>query len=328
MPACAGPVAPATAAAEALVVAFLAGRRETTLRAYRQDLAAFAEFLQADSPAAAARELLAGGPGRANGLALAYRAHLIDRGRAAATVNRRLAALRSLVKLARVLGFVNWSLDVEGVRDEPLRDSRGPGRQGVRRLLMQLAERRDAKGARDGALVRLLFDLGLRRAEAVGLDVADLDLAGESGGAVFVLGKGRTSRERLTLPGPTRRAVEAWLAFRGREPGPLFVRLDPGAPVRPVAPGGRQQQLQRMTGAAVYKIVRSLGERAGVRARPHGLRHAAITEALELTGGDVRAVQRFSRHKDVRVVQRYDDNRQDVGGDVARRLSERCEEGS
>ncbi len=52
--------------------------------------------------------------------------------------------------------------------------------------------------------------------------------------------------------------------------------------------------------------------------RPHGLRHAAITEALDLLGGDVRRVQRFSRHRDVRVLNAYDDNRQDLAGEVAR----------
>jgi integrase/recombinase XerC len=50
----------------------------------------------------------------------------------------------------------------------------------------------------------------------------------------------------------------------------------------------------------VHRIVWALGEQAGLGVmRPHGLRHAAITEALELTRGDVRAVQRFSRHRDL-----------------------------
>ena len=51
--------------------------------------------------------------------------------------------------------------------------------------------------------------------------------------------------------------------------------------------------------------------------RPHGLRHAAITGALEATGGDVRAVQRFSRHASVETLLVYDDARQDLGGKVA-----------
>ena len=64
-----------------------------------------------------------------------------------------------------------------------------------------------------------------------------------------------------------------------------------------------------------------MGESAGLKARPHGLRHAAVTAALDLTGGDIRAVQKFSRHRDVRVIERYDDSRQDLAGDVARRVA-------
>ena len=74
----------------------------------------------------------------------------------------------------------------------------------------------------------------------------------------------------------------------------------------------------RLTGSAVYFIVRRLGTKAGLTVRPHGLRHLAITSALDLTKGDVRAVQKISRHKDVRVLNTYDDNRQDLAGDVAR----------
>jgi integrase/recombinase XerC len=202
---------------------------------------------------------------------------------------------------------VTWSLEVQGVRSEGYRDTRGPGRAGFLALLGQLDGRPDAKGFRDRALLRLLYDLGLRRAEAVGLDVEDLD---RQSGTLAVLGKGRSEKVRLTLPDETRAAVEAWLAVRGDGPGPLFRSID------------RAGRLKgRLSGTAVYLIVRQLGQRAGLRARPHGLRHAAITEALDLTGGDVRAVQRFSRHRDVRVLQRYDDNRKDLAGDVARRVA-------
>ena len=41
----------------------------------------------------------------------------------------------------------------------------------------------------------------------------------------------------------------------------------------------------------------------------------------DLTGGNVRAVQRFSRHRDVRVLERYDDNRRDLGGEVAKQVA-------
>ena len=63
-------------------------------------------------------------------------------------------------------------------------------------------------------------------------------------------------------------------------------------------------------------MVKALGAELGLTVRPHGLRHTAITAALDLTG-DLRAVQRFSRHRDVRVLTRYDDNRTDLGGKIA-----------
>jgi integrase/recombinase XerC len=50
---------------------------------------------------------------------------------------------------------------------------------------------------------------------------------------------------------------------------------------------------------------------------PHQLRHAAVTAALDRTGGDVRAVASYSRHRSVGVVARDDDNRRDLGGEVA-----------
>jgi integrase len=58
-------------------------------------------------------------------------------------------------------------------------------------------------------MVRLAYDLGLRRKEIVGLDVADVDL---QAGAAAVLGKGRRQKEQLILPVPTRAALAACLA--------------------------------------------------------------------------------------------------------------------
>ena len=82
-----------------LVEAFFSGVSELTRRAYGQDLEDFRAFVGAEDLDAAARVLLSQKPGQANALGLAYRNDLKARGLAPATVNRRLAALRSLVKL-------------------------------------------------------------------------------------------------------------------------------------------------------------------------------------------------------------------------------------
>jgi integrase/recombinase XerC len=204
------------------------------------------------------------------------------------------------VKLASTLGLVPWTLTVANVKTQAYRDTRGPGLDGFKALLAGAQAQGSAKGLRDVALLRLLRDLGLRRGEAVRLDV---DLAGNR---LMVLGKARSQKEPVTLPAPTKAALMAWLEARGTEAGPLFLNFD------------RAGKGGRLTGAAVYFIVRELGTKAGLKTRPHGLRHLAITSALDLMKGDVRAVQKFSRHRDMRVLNTYDDNRRDLAGDVAR----------
>jgi integrase/recombinase XerC len=214
------------------------------------------------------------------------------------------------VKLARVLGFVPWSLEVENVESVPYRDTRGPGRAGYRLLLDALDERLDAKAKRDRAVLRLLYDCALRRGEVVSLDLEHVDLEAS---AVSVLGKKRTARERVTLPEPTAAALAGWIEARGEEPGPLFTNFD------------RAGKGSRLTGNSLYRLVRDLGDEQGLRARPHGLRHAAITEALDLTNGNVRAVAKFSRHRDLRVLEVYDDSRRDLAGEVARLVAGNAE---
>jgi integrase/recombinase XerC len=303
------PAAPVLFAAprRILIEAFLKGRNLRTLEAYRADVADFCRFIGVDSEDidGAARVLLERSHGEANGLALAYRAQLVDKGLRPATVNRRLAAMKSLVKLARTLGLVPWTLECPGLRSEGYRDTSGPGREGFRAMLDA------AKHHRDRAILRLLHDLGLRRAEVIGMDLEDVDLEAET---VWILGKGRTQKERLTLPEPTKAALAAWIRERGPAPGPLFTNRDRA--------GKGTANGRRLTGTGLYLMVRGLGARAGLKTRPHALRHCGITTALDVTNGNVRAVQKFSRHRDIATVMIYDDNRRDLAGDVAKLVAE------
>jgi integrase/recombinase XerC len=290
-----------------LVEVFLAGKSERTLRAYRQHLEDFRVFLKAETLDVAAEVFLGRGHGPAHEVALDYRADLLRRGLTPKTVNCRIGALRSLVKVGRLLGLVAFVLEVPDLPTAAYRDTRGPGRDGVRRLLDVLETRVDAKAARDRALIRCLYDLGLRRAEAVSLDVDHLDL---DAGVVSIMGKARREREVLTLPASTVSALRAWLAHRGEEPGALFLNFD------------RACKGARLTGAGLYAMLKNLGASVGLVVRPHGLRHSAITAALDATGGDVRRVQRFSRHRDLRVLTVYDDARRDMAGEVANLVAE------
>jgi len=288
----------------ALMDLFLSGRKERTVRAYSADLVDFMKFIQVGAIQEAVLQFLTASHGQANALAYSYRSHLIDRGLQSATVNRRLSSLRSLVKLARTFGLIAWSLDVENVKVWQYRDTRGPGREGYRELLAGADTEREPMRSRDIAILHLLYDLALRRESVSLLNMDDVDV---EGGVIAVSVKGLGEQEIRTLPDETCMVIERWIDARGSNPGPLFVNFD-----RAKKGDGR------LSGTSIYRIVRGLGDKAGLAARPHGLRHAAITEALDLTGGDIRAVARFSGHRKIETLMIYDDNRHDIAGDVAR----------
>ena len=290
-----------------LVRDFLGGRRQTTHKVYSQALEDFTRFLGVGRVDQAASILLSRGPGPANQSVLRYRTHLVHRGMSTATINVRLAAIRSLARLARVVGLISWALEVRNLRDEGYRDMSGPGIDGVRGLLDRAAQHSSpAHAARDVAMLRLMFDLGLRRGSVTSLDREHVDL---NAGVIHVHVKGKRERVRRSLPDPTSRALQRWLEYRGAHGGPLFVSLD------------RRQGGGRLSGRSLHRIVKKLGADIGITARPHSLRHSSISTALDLSNGNIRAVAKFSGHANINVVERYDDCRRDLAGEIARRVA-------
>jgi integrase/recombinase XerC len=303
-----------------LLEAWLSRRSKATKTAYLMDLSDFADWFGVSSPRAAAEGLMALGPGKANFAVLQYRNDLVARNLAAASINRRLSTLRSLVKVARLVGLVVWSLDVENVQTEPRHDRRGPNIGDVQQMARRAAQRGNGKTAsRDRAIFVLLFELGLRRGELIGLDLVDVEMSPQGlPVAVRVLGKGRREKVRLTLPDSTSRVLAQWISVRGDYPGALFHRLV----------GHRLERETRLSGESVRLIVKALGEAAHCpgAVRPHGLRHSAITTALDCRF-DIRMVQKFSRHRSIDMVVKYDDARSDVAGEIASELARRVDEG-
>ncbi|MEW5805044.1 MAG: tyrosine-type recombinase/integrase, partial [bacterium] len=135
----------------------------------------------------------------------------------------------------------------------------------------------------------------------------DVDLSGRT---LAILGKGRTQKETLTLPTETKAALMAWIEVRGKDQGPLFTNLDQG-----------HKDKARLTGNGLYRIIHTLGKRAGLNVHPHSIRHSSITTALDLCNGDLRKIARFSRHKNIQTLTIYDDNRLDLAGGVAKMLA-------
>jgi integrase/recombinase XerC len=300
--------APAVAPTPGLLEDFLAGRKPGTIAAYSKDLAHFARWLGAPAADQAVAELLHLDAGGANRICLNYRNAMTDAGLAAATVNRRLAALKSLVKVARMMGRVAWSVEVGGLKPEPRRDVRGPEADEFRKLWKSAKLAGDSPRARrDRAIVALLFGMALRRGEVVALDLVDLDFR-ES--VALVARKGKREKTRRPIPAEVARALGDWVLVRGSDPGPLFTRTD-----RPGSDG-------RLSGEGVARVVARLGLAAKLprKVRPHGLRHSAITSALAggVTPVDARS---FSGHSKIETVMVYHDELKDTARKVSSKVA-------
>ncbi|WP_052316108.1 tyrosine-type recombinase/integrase [Desulfomonile tiedjei] len=191
-----------------IVDVFLSGRTETTRRAYAADMVHFAGLLGVVDNNEAVHMFISCGPARGNAIALDYRNNTWRGNRRAPQLTRRLSTLRSLLKVARMIGLVNWELAVENVKHRSYRDTRGPRESGFRKLQMRAEQRTDAKGIRDHAILLLLHDLGLRRNEVCSLDLQDVNLEHST---ISVLGKGNAQKTSLSLPKRTAEALRTWI---------------------------------------------------------------------------------------------------------------------
>jgi integrase/recombinase XerC len=79
-----------------------------------------------------------------------------------------------------------------------------------------------------------------------------------------------------------------------------------------------------LSGTSIYRLVDAVALAAGLSKKlsPHRIRHSGITAALDATGGDVRRVQKLSRHANLNTLMIYDDNRQNVQGEISDLLAE------
>ena len=307
----------ATAAAEQkdVLTQLLADKRsENTRRAYNKDLKDFFRFLSSREPSAAlVSEFLALQRFEAKALVLAYKSHLVQEKKLKeATINRRLSAIKALVKFAFEIGKCDYTLsDIRGEKVVPYRDTTGISQQLFRQILA-VPQRDTLKGKRDYAILRLLWDNALRRSEVVGADIQDLDTEGRS---LLILGKGQgTSKQAITLSSPTVQSIIDWLQARKEldVKKPLFIALD------------RASYGHRLTGEAIYKLVTKVAKAAGITKKlsPHRIRHSVITAALDATGGDVRKVQKLSRHSNLNTLLVYDDNRLNLQGELSDLLAD------
>jgi integrase/recombinase XerC len=220
-----------------------------------------------------------------------FAAHSHASGLAPRSVQRRLSAVRSfyrfLLRAREKVDASNPGTDVHAPKAQRrLPQTLDPDQ--MTRLLELPGE--GPIVARDRAMMELLYSSGLRLAELVGLDIADVDLKDRT---VRVLGKGR--KERVVPVG--RHAAEALKHWSAERAG--VARADTAALF--VGRGG-----QRLGRRAVQTRVAYWAHRQGLpmHVHPHLFRHSFASHLLE-SSGDLRGVQELLGHANISTTQVY-----------------------
>lgn len=283
-------------ARERLVAGFLdhlnveRGVSPHTLAAYRRDLTRYQRFLDAqcrqDLDDVTSRDLTQ------FTMWLREHEHL-----APASTARTLAAVRGLHGFAASEGEVRE--DVAAQLHAPRQATRLPKALALAEVEALLAspDRDTPEGARDAALMELLYGTGARVSEVVGLDVDDVGpVLADPDAGLRLLGKG--SKERVVPVGSfARAALEAWLV-RAR---PLLSQNGGATPALLLNTRGK-----RLSRQSAWQVLRRHAERAGITTQisPHTLRHSFATHLLD-GGADVRVVQELLGHANVTTTQIY-----------------------
>ena len=262
-----------------------AGISAATRRAYRADLRDFAEWY---------------GNGPLERVDLRVLAdYTADLGRARpggklapATIARRLAAVR---------GLIRFSLGRDRVPDASLAPRRPrrlpdtPKLEEVDALLDGLGDGREPLELRNRALIELVYSAGLRSAEAVGLDLGDVDFEQER---VHVR-HGKGGKDRVV---PLGEEAGHWVARYLREARPKLARGAENALF--LSARGR-----RLDTSTLRRIT----------PHPHSFRHAFATHLLE-GGADLRVIQELLGHSSLSTTQTYSH----VDGKRLRRVYDRA----
>jgi integrase/recombinase XerD len=264
------------------------GLSRNTLEAYRSDLLQFGVFLQRRG-----LEPVKAGHGDLAEFLSELAMGVGERPPvAAATLQRKAACLRSFYRHLRREGLIEH---------DPTAELRGPPR--TKRLPLVLSREEvgmllnepkgtEPRALRDRALLEVMYACGLRASEAVGLDLADVDL--EEG---LLRARGKGSKERIVPVG--REAV-----------GALDVYLQRGRPVLVGVKVESRLFVNRrgsgLTRQGLYKIIQGHAGRVGLQDKmsPHTLRHTFATHLLA-GGCDLRSLQEMLGHADLATTQVY-----------------------
>ena len=245
-----------------------------TIAAYRRDLEGLASFLPTSQLSAITSADL-----------ISYLAFLKSKGAATATLCRQLAAIKAAFRFFKRERYLqkNIAADIDSPKLWQLIPSVLTATEVE--ALLEAPDPTTAIGARDRAILELLYASGLRVSELCGLDVHSVDE-----GYVRVFGKG--GKDRVVPVGKQALATldHYLIHHRQGEEKPLFL-----------SKGGKR--IDRVT---VWKQIKSYAKRAGITKTisPHTLRHSFATHLLD-NGADLRIIQEMLGHADIGTTDRY-----------------------
>ncbi|CAB1062696.1 Site-specific tyrosine recombinase XerD [Olavius sp. associated proteobacterium Delta 1] len=260
------------------------GLSRTTLESYSRDMVRYREFLHQARIRRISEDDTA--------LILKHMIALRNAGLSARSRARHLVSIRGFYRF--MVQEQNLKHDPARLVDLPKTGMRLPDVLSVEEVsqLLEAPDTDKPRGARDGAMLELLYAAGLRVSELVNLKLQDINL---EAGFVRVLGKG--AKERLVPIGlPAKDKIESYIAtsritlLKNRASPYLFV-------ARAAKPITRQ---------GFWKLLRKYATLAQLNKKvtPHSLRHSFASHLLE-GGADLRAVQVMLGHVDIATTQIY-----------------------
>ena len=209
------------------------------------------------------------------------------------TIARKLATLRSFYKFCMRRGYVKIH-PLASIRT-PKQEKRLPKFLEIEQINRLLATPKDTTllGARDRAMLEVLFSTGVRVSELVDLNFAEVDFVGQT---LRVRGKGK--KQRTAPIGPTAiAAIQKYLELRRADPRAATFNQD-ALFVNKHGQGLSTRSVRRK----LDKYLAECGLDPSIS--PHTLRHSFATHMLN-NGADLRSVQELLGHQSLSTTQVY-----------------------
>lgn len=261
------------------------GLSANTRQAYERDLRLFCKtlgFKNSDALVNVSREQITG-----------YMTQLKEKGLAAATIARKLAAIKAFYRFMTAEGYMDSNpAEVVEAGTKGIKLPRVLSEDEVVRLLNQ-PDITTAEGFRDRTMLEVLYATGMRVSELINLTLERVDL-----NMKYIIAFGKGSKERIV---PLGSVAAEFLQQYLEKVRPKLTHEDRKTNIVFLAFGGHELTRQRF-----WQIIRAYGRKANINKAltPHILRHSFATHLLD-NGADLRSVQELLGHSDISTTQIY-----------------------